>query len=86
MIYSPAFDALPPRRSAAIYARMRRLITDRDTMRSSTTRKQAGRLMTVLSGDVAVGDDRRRAGQRGALSRSANGPTAAFGVRSRMER
>ena len=32
MIYSPAFDALPPEARAAVLARMRELITDRDTI------------------------------------------------------
>ena len=32
MIYSPAFDALPSGARAAIYARMRSMITDRDTI------------------------------------------------------
>jgi hypothetical protein len=32
MIYSPAFDALPSEARAAIYARMRAIITDRDTI------------------------------------------------------
>jgi hypothetical protein len=32
MIYSPAFDALPSEARAAIYARMRLMITDRDTI------------------------------------------------------
>jgi hypothetical protein len=32
MIYSPAFDALPQEARAAVFARLRETITDRDTI------------------------------------------------------